>query len=231
MTGMIKTFVTCLLLSLVASAQPPIGDSASKSAIGSKRQKPKILSENKSNDLKRRVEELEHVVEQLDANIDVLKEQQKLVIRRSTLWFRDETYAKAGGSLVVPRSRTFSFRTDTGLGAYVGMGQYFGRNHVADLAFEWDIYPSLTLRYRYEFHHENPDITWGPVIGVKIRMAEIAPFDNFLDQPNQLKSMYTLFGIMLGFPMSRSLATLELLYVSNFQAFLFSNVGIHFFFL
>lgn len=219
--------ITAILTSLAAWGQSP----ADEKPAAAKRQRPKTLSENKSNDLKRRVEELEKAVDQLDAHLDVLKEQQKLVIRRSSLGFRDETYAKAGGSLVVPRSRTFDYRTDTGLGAYVGMGQYFGRNHVADLAFEWDIYPSLSLRYRYEFHHENPDITWGPVVGAKVRMAEIAPFDNFLDKREVLKSMYGLFGLMIGFPMSRSLVTIELLYVANYQSFLFSNIGIHFFFL
>ena len=187
------------------------------------------VSENPVKELTQKVEALEKQVEHLDAEMDVMREQHRFMVHRTSVGFLDQTYLKAGIALVLPRSRSFSFRTDTGIGAFVGLGQYFGRNHVADLSLDWDIYPSLTLRYRYEFHPDSPNISWGPVVGFKVRMAEIKPFDNFLDRPQDLKSGYAMLGMILGFPMGRSLVSTEFVYLFNQQNFFFINVGIHFF--
>lgn len=194
-----------------------------------KRRRPLTVSEGSLGQLKQKVDTLETQVEQLEAEMDVVREQHKYLVHRDTLGFLDQTYLKAGGTLISPRARSFAFRTDTGLGAFVGVGQYFGRNHVGDFAFEWDLYPSLSLRYRYEFHVDTPNVTWGPVVGLKMRMAEIKPFDNFLDRPQDLKSAYGMLGLILGFPMGRSLVATEFLYLFNQQAFFFLNIGLHFF--
>jgi len=194
--------------------------------------KPRIsrsLSANETQELKQKVDTLSNEMERLGAEMEVLRHQHKIMIQRTNVGFLDGFYMKAGLALVLPRSRTFTFRTDTGLGAFAGLGQYFGRNHVADLSFDWDMYPSLSLRYRFEIHSESPHITWGPVIGIKVKMANLRPFDNFLDKPDEVANRFYMFGAMVGFPMGRSLVTLEFLYLANTQSIFMTNVGMHFF--
>lgn len=178
-----------------------------------------------------RLDELEASVEKLQAELEILKAQSRLVIQRTNVSFLDRFYFRAGLALVLPRSRTFGFRTDTGLGAYVGVGHYLGRNHVVDLGAEWDIYPSLSLRYRFELHGDSPALTWGPVLGVKVRALDARPWDNFLDRPEELKSSYAFFGAILGLPVGRSQLTIEFLYLYNQQALFFTNAGLQLFFL
>jgi len=187
------------------------------------------VSANEVQEIKQKLEAMATQVERMDAELDVMRHQHKLMIHRTNVGFLDQFYMKAGAALVLPRSRTFSFRTDTGIGAFVGAGQYFGRNHVADLSLDWDVYPSLTLRYRFEIHTESPQITWGPVIGIKVKMANIRPFDNFLDKPDEVKNRFFIFGGILAFPLGRSLFTTELLYLTNEQSIFMTNLALHFF--
>lgn len=187
------------------------------------------VSDGGSSDLKAKIAELDESVRQLEGEVEILKAQNKMVIQHTTLGFLNQTYLKGGVSLVLPRARTIDFRTDTGLGAFLGIGQYLGRNHVVDATFEWDLYPSFSLRYRYEIHLSSPVVTIAPVIGYKVKAASLGPFDNFIDQPQSIRSSFFFFGGLLGFPMTRSLATVELLYLINQQQFIFANVGIHFF--
>lgn len=175
------------------------------------------------------MDKVEAAVDKINAEIDVIKTQSKMVVQKAYVGFLNETYAKVGLSLLLPRRRTFAFNTDTGLGLFIGMGQYFGRNHVADLSLDWDIYPSLTVRYRYEFHQAAPAITFGPVIGYKIKAASMKPLDNFIEDSDGLKSSFFLMGIMAGIPMNRALLTMEFLFLTNQQSFLVMNTGIHLF--
>lgn len=175
------------------------------------------------------MDQLEESVEHLEGELEILKAQNRIVIQQTTLSYRDQSYLKAGMSLLVPRARTFGFTTDTGLGAFVGAGKYFGRNNVADLALEWDFYPSIAARYRYEFHLTTPTVSVGPVIGYKMKMANIKPFDNFVEDPTAVKSSFFLLGMMVGFPIAHSMVTLEALYLFNDQAVLVANAGVHFF--
>jgi hypothetical protein len=168
-------------------------------------------------------------VEQIHSELEVMKAQNKMVIQKTYMGYLNETYAKMGLSLLLPRRRTFSFNTDTGLGLFIGMGQYFGRNHVADLSLDWDIYPSLTVRYRYEFHQASPAITYGPVIGYKIKAASMKPLDNFIEDADSLKTSFFLLGMIVGIPMNRALVTMEFLFLTNQQSFLVMNTGIHLF--
>jgi len=181
-------------------------------------------------DLKTRLSTLEKSVQELDSEIEVIKAQSKMMIQRTSLGFLNQTYLKGGFSLLLPRSRTFDFNTDTGLGLFAGIGQYFGRNHVIDLSFEWDIYPSLSVRYRYEIHRESPALSFGPVVGYKVRAVDARPLDNFLARPEEVSTSFFILGGIASFHMNRSVVFLELVYLFNRQAFLTANAGVHFFF-
>jgi hypothetical protein len=61
-------------------------------------------------------------------------------------------------------------------------------------------------------------------------MASAGPFDNFLESVELLKNSYAFFGALAGFPLSRTLFTLEFLYLFNQQTFLVANTAVHVFF-
>ncbi len=191
---------------------------------------PILLGVSSNTAIEKRVGDLEESIDRIEAELDVVRSQSKMVINQTQLSFLNKFYLKSGLSIILPRSRTFSQRTDTGLGAFLGIGQYFGRHSVGDIAFEWDIYPSLSARYRFELHLENPKFTFGPLLGYKVRIANAGPWDNFIDSADSLKDSFAFFGVILGFPLSISLLTLEFNYLFNDQTFLVANAGIHMFF-
>lgn len=180
-------------------------------------------------DLKVQLKALQDSVNRLESDVKELKNQNGILMKRTAMSFHNQTYGRGGFSLNLPRERTFPFASDTGLGLFVGIGQYFGNNHVAEFTFEWDFYPSLVLRYRYEFHYDSPALTFGPVVGYKVKAASVRPIDNFLEKPEEVKSSFFLIGAMIGFPLTRGLITLELTYLVNQQSFLAANTGITFF--
>ncbi len=165
----------------------------------------------------------------MQAELEVLREQYRLLVKSTTVGFLDQTYLRAGITLISPRLRGSGINADSGLGGFFGGGQYFGRNHVADLAFEWDIYPSISLRYRYEFHNENPNITIGPVMGIKLRALVAGPIDDSIDKPALLRGTFGFAGAMMAFPVGRMLFSIELVYLFPQQSFLLANFGAHLF--
>lgn len=176
-----------------------------------------------------RIDKLEETVDRLDAELEIIKEQNRLVIQRTTLGFRDQFYLKLGVEVSLPRPRTFEFDTDTGTGVSVGLGRYLGRHNVVELSLDYDIFPSATLRYRFEFQSAMPSLTWGPVVGMKARLAKVSPFDSSISRPEDLKSIYWLVGGMAGFPIARSLLSIEAVYLTNQQSFFFLTAGLNFF--
>lgn len=191
---------------------------------------PILLAVSTQSVVEKRLSDLEESIDRIEAELDVMRSQSKMVISQTQLSFLNRFYVKSGLGIILPRSRTFSQKTDTGLGAFFGIGQYFGRHSVGDIAFEWDIYPSLSVRYRFELHPETPKFTFGPLLGYKIRIASVGPWDNFIDSAESLKDSYAFFGAIIGFPMANSLLSLEFTYLFNDQTFLVMNVGIHLFF-
>ncbi len=173
---------------------------------------------------------LQDEISRLQSEVETLKSSQKVMAGQNALVTTNRTFFNTGIELFIPHQRTFTSEVDTGLGAFVGLGQYFGEHHVAALSFEWDLYPAFSLRYRYEFHFSNPSLAFGPTVGYKVRLANLNPWDNFISNPSDLKNSYFFAGAMAGFPMQNSMATLELLYLTNQQTFILLNVGIQFFF-
>ena len=198
------------------------------------------LAEKKNSGVKKRTaakelegddfDDLEDRMDKLEGEMEIMREQHKMMIHRTNVGFLDQFYGRVGATIIMPRSRTFPFRADSGLGVFAGIGNYFGRHSVLDFSIDWDIYPAFNLQFRYEFHNDAPQITWGPVIGVKVKFADIKPFDDFLDKPEQVKPLFMEVGGIIGFPLSRSLLTLQLLYLTNQQGILVANLGMHFFF-
>ncbi|MEZ4751688.1 MAG: hypothetical protein R3B54_14000 [Bdellovibrionota bacterium] len=180
-------------------------------------------------DVEQRLAKIEDTLERMEGEMEILKTQSRLVIRRTTVSFLNAWYLKGNLSILVPRSSGFTSTTDTGLGAHIGIGKYFGRNHVFDLSIDWDLYPAATLRYRLEFHNNAPTISLAPVIGVKQKLLNVRPFDNFIGNPNEVKPTFFVVGAYLGVPMSKSVLSAEFNALINGQIILTVTAGVHFF--
>lgn len=179
--------------------------------------------------MNQRVDDLENDVEEIKSEIDVIKTQSRMLIQKSRINYINATYIKLGMELLFPRQQSFPFNTDSGLGAFVGIGQHFGESHVAELTLDWDFYPSMTLWYRYEFHLDTPTFTLAPVIGYKLKIAPNLPFDNFASNPEQVVNSFLMIGGLLGIPMNHSLITLQIIYATNSQSVIFVNAGFQFY--
>ena len=223
----IDGFLRLFLIVLVSFLQSNPVVAAAPQSKGDGSKNPALAEEVK--EIKERLGAIEERLEKIDAELEIIKSQSRMVIHRSSLGFLNQTYIKGGFALILPRARTIPFQTDTGLGVFAGIGQYFGRNHVLDLSLEWDLYPALSLRYRFEIHSNNPLLTFGPVIGYKIKAAGTNPFDNFLEKPQDVKNSFPFLGAIVGFPLNRSLLIIEIIYLFNSQQFIFANAGVHFF--
>ncbi len=180
-------------------------------------------------ELKAKDEALSEKIEELEAHLEVMQEQYRMLVQKTSLVFHNQFYVRGGITLISPRVYGSGIKAEAGTGGFLGLGQYFGRNHVADLAFEWDIYPSLSLRYRYEFHNDNPLVSIGPVAGVKLRALDSGPMDNSIDRPDLLKGAFVMLGASLGVPLGRVLFSFEIVYLFPAQNFILANLGATFF--
>ncbi len=177
----------------------------------------------------RSLKELDEEIEKLKSNLEVMEQEYHVLIRRTIIGFNNANYIRGGLSLLLPRARTFDFHTDTGLGAFFGYGHYFGKNHVTEITLDWDMYLSTTLRYKYEIQGRMNSFVLAPVLGAKFKIAKLQPFDNFLDEPDSVKTVFPLVGGLLAMPINRSLLTMEADYLFNSQAVIVLNIGIHYF--
>lgn len=190
----------------------------------------KNVSTGSGPDFNERLQSLEQTVERLEAELEILRTQSTMVIRSTQLSFLNATYIKTGLSLVLPRASTFNFFTDTGLGLSGGIGQYLGRNNVLELGIDWDVFLGLTFRYRYEFHTSLTGLSYGPVIGYKTRIADLDPFDHFLDRDGEIRKSFWLLGGYFGVPVGAgAMVSMELTYHANSQQLVFINVNFQFF--
>jgi hypothetical protein len=187
-------------------------------------------SSTEPGDLKSRVSDLEAGLARLEAEVEILKTQNRMVIKRTQLSYRDAAYLMIGLSLLLPRKATFPIGTDSGLGAQAGVGRYLGQNHVIEASFAWDAYLAFDLQYRFEFHTGESRLSWGPVVGYRTKLYELPPFDKFLSDADQVRSTFYYVGGILGFPVGgASLLRAELLYMHNVQQIITASLGVHFF--
>ena len=179
--------------------------------------------------LENRVRALEESVEKLELQVGILNKRSELLAERTQISFLDSWHLRTGLTLIFPKASTFNFRTDTGLGIYLGAGRYIGRNHVVDGGLEWDLYPSAILRYRYEWRNKSQTLNLGPIIGVKTRVVRKKPLDNFFDPSEDLQSTYGVLGLGAGFPVGLTIVQSEVLGYFNKHFFVVASLGIHFF--
>jgi len=167
--------------------------------------------------MKLKVEALEKKLEALEINTELLNTKSSIVVQRTAFSVLDRWFIRTGAAMVRPSGSTFSFRVSTGVGAYIGGGRYFGRNHVAELGIDYDLYLSTTARYRLEFHLGRANFTFGPVIGFKQKLIQLQPWGNNISNPDLIKSNFFLLGALIGIPIGRVLVSVEMDYLFNSQ--------------
>lgn len=188
-----------------------------------------LAKEGRSTKLEERVRTLEDAVDKLDLQLGLLNERSNVIAGRTLVSYLDTTYLQTGLHLLFPRGSSFSYSTDTGLGVFAGVGHYFGRNHVVDLSFDWDLYPAATIQYRYEWRNKNQTINFGPILGAKFKLASQRPLDSYIDAREDLKSIYGIAGVGAGLPIGFSVVQTEILAFFNRQLFIVASLGLHFF--
>jgi len=191
--------------------------------------KPVQSKENPGANIENRIRSLEEAVEKLDVRLGLLSERSNLIAGRTLVSYLDATYLQTGVHLLFPRGSSFSYSTDTGLGIYAGLGRYFGRNHAVDVNLDWDFFPAATVQYRYEWRNQNQTINLGPIVGVKLKLANQKPLDNYLDSREDLKSIYGVVGVGAGLPVGVSIVQTQILAFFNKQLFVVASLGLNFF--
>ncbi len=191
---------------------------------------PAIPETAPKGDLKARVGDLEATVAKMEAELEILRRQNQMVIQHTHLNYNNAVYLTAGMALLLPREFTFSIATDSGLGANLGVGKYFGTHHAFELGLTWDMHLAIDAQYRFEIQSGVNRITWGPVIGYRTKIASLRPFDRFVSDPNRVKDTFYYAGFTLGMPTSgASLLRGELLFLQNSQQIITARVGVYFF--
>ena len=177
-----------------------------------------------------RIKKLEDQVNELEAEVGILTSQTRIMIERGVFSPRDSSYFKAGFNLLLPRNTSFNFSTDSGIGAFVGVGRYLGSRHILELRLDWDIFVGATLTYRFEIK-TNGGLSFGPQFGIKQKIFNVEPFDNFISKPTLLRKTFYIVGVGAGIPISgSSLIQTDLHYVTNSQTFFVANGSVHLFF-
>lgn len=176
-----------------------------------------------------KIKALEEKMKNLEKKIEILSERSSLLVDKNIGTYQDRSYFRTGLNLIFPRGSTFSYSTDTGIGVYAGFGHYLKENHIVEAGLDWDLYPALNLRYRWEWQNKSNTLHLGPVVGVKFRLAHQKPLDNYLDSREDLQGAYGIFGFSAGHPLGFSMVQTEVLAFFNRQFFVVASFGLHFF--
>ncbi len=132
--------------------------------------------------------------------------------------FINRLYIKSAFSLLIPFNSSFPCKVDNGIGVLLAFGKHIGKNNVFELGFQWDVYFALSLSYRYQFYIEPNSIILAPIIGLRHQIGKIKPFDNFIEDPNLVKSLFPYIGLVVGIQLPKNtLLNLEPVFLINDQ--------------
>jgi len=179
--------------------------------------------------LEDRVKKLEEDFEKLDFKVGLLEEKSQLIAGRTQIAYTNAWYVRTGLNLLFPRGSTFTYPVDTGLGVFVGIGKYLERNIVFDSTLDWNVYPAIAFRFRYEWKNEKQTFNIGPLLGMKLRLADQRPLDNFINPKEELRGVFLQGGLGAGFPLGLSVVQTEILAEFNQKFFIVASLGLHFF--
>lgn len=175
-----------------------------------------------------RLKKIEDSFSDLNKKLDVLGERANMLAARTMGNYKGATYVRLGMTVLFPRASTFNLKTDTGLGVFAGVGKYFEEQHLGEAGINWDFYPALTVRYRFEWRNKSNTLNLGPILGVQLKLLNRDPLDKYLDPAEELKSIYGVIGIAAGHPIGLSLLQTELLAYFNQQFVIVGSVGLHY---
>jgi hypothetical protein len=175
-----------------------------------------------------RMKALEERVQSLESEVDELRETQV----HSNIKISDFTgniYLRFGLELVLPQQSSFTQATDSGLGLAFGGGGYLTHDHVIDFGLLWDVHLAASARYRYELHSNRNFFSWGPTAGIRLKVADLRPFDNFLQPTEVVQSVFLLAGAFASCTIPGGQIFFELTYNFNGQKMIVGTTSLHLF--
>lgn len=134
---------------------------------------------------------------QLREEVTALKTRVDQLSRKPGLAVNNRYFVRSGFSLILPRESDYSFSTDSGIGFIAGVGRYFGTRHTVTMNLVWDFYLAAALRYQYILLRSPLGLEGGPILGGRMRVVEMEPFDNFVASPSLVDTSFYEVGFAL----------------------------------
>ncbi len=157
---------------------------------------------SRARDLEKRLRKLEKTVEGLRKEVKALKS--------FTPNLRNRWFVIGTAALLRPVKREFDYFADTGIGLGVGVGRYLGRYNALSLSYLYDLYPAVEFKYRIEAHLDFPYLIFGPIFSYRRRTSDRKAFDRFINDREELPSVYRTFGMSIQVPLPRNSLYFEL---------------------
>lgn len=155
---------------------------------------------------------------------EVAKAVHTLLIQSSSVppsWALD-----VGGSLLVPYSRDYEFRSDTGIGLEIGVQKtLFTPYLLLSQSLAHDLYISGHTRLMIGHSFEVPWVRISAMLGMKYKILESKRFDNYIDENEVLPNSYITYGVELLLPLIRNGLFLRIEHWDAEKRMILSQIG------
>lgn len=132
-----------------------------------------------------------------------------------------------GGTLLKPVEADFDFRADLGIGLVAGVRKgFYGGHIVLSQSLEYDIYLSGVNRIAFGGLLKSPFIRLEGYGGVKYRVLELNPFDNFINERESLHSTIAVVGLDISLPGLKNYMTGRIEYWPGSKRFLLIGINV-----
>jgi len=135
----------------------------------------------------------------------------------------ERPYLKPGLSIMIPKAKAFSGKTQTGVGIHMGIGKYFGRVNAIEANLSLDTQLAASVIYRFEWKVRG--LIVGPVLGVRQKLASLS----LIEVSDETKSTYAIFGMQSTIPMENFALAAQMTLLWNDHSILAGTLGLHYF--
>lgn len=132
---------------------------------------------------------------------------------------------EVGGTLLKPVEADFDNRADLGIGLVAGVRKgFFDGLMVLSHTFEYDVYFSGVNRLSLGGLLHSPLVRLEAYGGIKYKLINLNPFDNFISENEQLSSSIPLVGLDISLPGIRNYMTGRIEYWPTGKRFLLIGI-------
>jgi len=141
--------------------------------------------------------------------------------------YENEYFLNFEAGLLKPFADRFTYPVDLGLGVTLGIGRFVDWNHAFSVGMEYDVHSAFFAKYQYWFHFDKPYLSFGPSLGIRQKVFNLLPWDNYINESEKLPSQYLQLGIDVMFPMMRNSLLVGVEYLASQKPFLKMSLGFH----